>query len=61
MPDFESERRKWNDEVDREAARLVRNGTPPLKAIEQASRNVSERRRRAAGAGINLAAWLEQS
>jgi hypothetical protein len=47
--DFEHERRVWNDEVDAEAARLIRNGTPPLQAIEMARDAVSRRRQGAAG------------
>lgn len=43
--DFDLERRKWNAEVDAEAARLVRKGVPPFDAIEKAREIVSRRRK----------------
>lgn len=46
MSIFDYERRKWDDEVDTEAARLVREGTPPLEAGRIASQIVATRRRR---------------
>lgn len=45
---FYEEMRAWEAEVDAEAARLVREGTPPFDAIEQARQIVIARRRRAA-------------
>jgi hypothetical protein len=38
--------RKWNIEVDAEAARLIESGTPPWTAVGVAVRNVSDQRRR---------------
>jgi hypothetical protein len=46
---FDRARDDWSREVDREAARLVEEGTPPYDAIEQA-RNIVSRRRRAEAA-----------
>ena len=37
---------RWEAEVGREAARLIREGTPPFQATEEA-RNIIQRRRRA--------------
>lgn len=45
MGAFEDEQRKWDVEVDTEAAELIRRGVPPYDAIEQARNNVSRRRR----------------
>ena len=36
----------WQAEVDYEAARLIESGVAPYDAIEQARKNVSERRKR---------------
>jgi hypothetical protein len=46
--DFEQESRLWSAEVKGVAAELVRRGTPPYQAIEDAREIVSERRRRQA-------------
>ena len=46
--DFETESRIWSMEVRKVAAELVRRGTPPYQAIEDAREIVSERRRRKA-------------
>jgi len=37
---------QWEAEVGHEAARLIREGTPPFQATEEA-RNIVQRRRRA--------------
>lgn len=42
---FEDEKRRWDIEVDAEAARLVRLGVPPYDAISQARQRVEQRRR----------------
>lgn len=42
---FDNARREWSDEVDAEAARLVREfGIPPLDALDQAKKNIARRR-----------------
>jgi hypothetical protein len=38
--------RSWDVEVEAEAERLIREGTPPYDAIEKAKQIVSIRRRR---------------
>jgi hypothetical protein len=48
MSDFETEKRKFENEVESEAARLVRDGTPPYDAIGRARDIVSSRRQEAA-------------
>ena len=45
---FEVEKRKWDDEVDVVAARLVRKGTPPYEALIRARNAVSTKRKREA-------------
>ena len=45
MRAYDIERKRWNTEVDTEAARLVRGGTPPYEAARQAASVVSLRRR----------------
>lgn len=41
---------KWNAEIDREIARLVREGTPPLEAAYLALHNVQAQRKADSGA-----------
>jgi len=41
--------RKWDSAVDAEAAKLIRSGTPPYVAVEEAVRRVTEQRRGASG------------
>lgn len=36
---------EWNDEVEEEAAKLIRFGTPPFDAMDQARNIVSTRRK----------------
>lgn len=48
--EFERARKEWDDEVGSEAARLVREGTPPFDAAERALHIVSDRRCTAARA-----------
>lgn len=43
---FEVEKKKWDDEVDMVAARLVRKGTPPNEALVRAQMTISKKRRR---------------
>jgi hypothetical protein len=45
MNNFQWESQAWNEETDVEAARLVREGTPPWQAMQQAVEIVSLRRR----------------
>jgi hypothetical protein len=45
---FEVEKRKWDDEVDVIAAKLVRKGTPPYEALVRARNTVSTKRKREA-------------
>lgn len=44
---FGDETRKWQQEVDKEAAKLVRQGVSPSDALIQAEENVRQRRRSA--------------
>jgi hypothetical protein len=62
MSTFDYEKRKFEDEVEAEAARLVRQGTPPYDAIDQARRMVTARRRQAAGLDPNISDkdWLHR-
>lgn len=46
--DFEQASRIYRQEVDQEAARLVRDGMAPLDAIKEAGEIVRDRRQRAA-------------
>lgn len=45
---FKIETKKWEDEVDVVAAKLVRIGTPPYEALIRARNTVSTKRRREA-------------
>lgn len=46
---FTLERRLWNEDVDIEAAKLVRKGIPPYEALGRAESIVSTRRREEGG------------
>ena len=46
MSEFEIERRRWSEEVDAEAARLLREGVPPYEAIDRARTIIAGRRKR---------------
>jgi hypothetical protein len=42
--EVQREIRRWDNEVDAEAAKLIRRGVPPYQAVEQAVKNISQRR-----------------
>lgn len=48
MTDYNTEARRWQIDVDAEAARLIQLGVPPWDAIIQARQRISARRRDAA-------------
>ena len=43
--------RDWNNEVEEEMQKLICRGVPPFDAVDQARKNVSNRRRVASEAG----------
>jgi len=45
MDDFEEESRRWKNEVDAEAAKLIRQGFAPYEAMERAVKIIKLRRR----------------
>lgn len=45
MSDFQTESQLWSWDVDRVAAEMVRNGTPPWEAARRAVDMVSQQRR----------------
>lgn len=42
---FRNAARRWDNEVDAEAARLVEEGIPPFEAMRRATEIVSQRRK----------------
>jgi len=42
--DLQDAMRRWDNEVDAEATKLIEGGTPPYEAIQQAKKTVSRRR-----------------
>ena len=46
--------RRWDNEVEDEAMRLIERGTPPYEAIQQARDIVSRKRREAQFKAVNV-------